>query len=154
MARHARFILDELAFVDDSDPRDERDGGGPAGAVDEAPLPAAPLDDEAPLDAYSRAVIRAAELVGPSVVNIDVSRRPAPQTGRRRRGRPGAPDPRRAPEAPPEPGYAGSGSGFLITSDGFALTNSHVAHGADALERDAQRRPRARGAARRRRPGD
>ena len=120
MARHARFIADDTLI-----------GEVEAPAGDD--LQAAAPDDGAPLDAYSHAVIRAAELVGPSVVNIDVRRRPAPQTGRRRRGRPGASGPRRAPEVPPEPGYAGSGSGFLITSDGFVLTNSHVAHGADGL---------------------
>jgi S1-C subfamily serine protease len=117
MAGHARFIAGDLV-VDAST--------GDAVQVTSQ-------DEDALLDAYSRAVIRAAELVGPSVVNIDVSRRPATQAGRRRRSRPGAPDTRRAPGAPPEPGYAGSGSGFLITSDGFILTNSHVAHGADRL---------------------
>ncbi len=120
MAGHARFIADDLVIGETE---------APAGDA----LQEAPPDDAAPLDAYSRAVIRAAELVGPSVVNIDVSRRRAPQPGRRRRGRPAAPGPRRAPEVPPEPGFAGSGSGFLITSDGFILTNSHVAHGADGL---------------------
>ena len=126
MTGHARSIADGLLIVEDSDGR----GRGTAGAVRD---PATAGEDGALLDAYSRAVIRAAELVGPSVVNIDISRQLTPQADRRR-SRSGAPGPQvGTPGAPPEPGYAGSGSGFVITSDGFILTNSHVAHDADGL---------------------
>jgi S1-C subfamily serine protease len=126
MPGHARSIADGLVVVDDNETR-----FAPAGGVQTSmPDAEAAAGDGALLDAYSRAVIRAAELVGPSVANIDVSRRPpAAQQSRRRRGRPGGP----TPGGSPEPGYAGSGSGFVITSDGFILTNSHVAHGADAF---------------------
>src|ERR1700694_893548 len=73
------------------------------------PLPEHELDNKL-LDAYSRAVSAAVGRVRPSVVHIGVER-PA------RRGRP----------------QSGSGSGFVITPDGYLITNSHVAAGAVAL---------------------
>ncbi len=103
----------------------EEAGGVGAPGAEGGPAPA----DAALLDAYSQAVVRAAKLVGPSVVNIEVRRRRATAgRGRRSGGRPGR------GERPGEPQYAGSGSGFVITSDGFILTNSHVAHGADRID--------------------
>ena len=74
--------------------------------------------DEGLLDAYSRAVIEAAEKVSPSVVYIQVTGRPG---GRQSRGR-----------GPQE--VTGTGSGFVFTPDGFILTNSHVVHGASQID--------------------
>jgi S1-C subfamily serine protease len=76
---------------------------------------ARPSDQEL-LDAYSRAVTRVVETVGPSVVAISI---------RKNRGgsRSGA-----------EPEGAGAGSGVIITPDGFVLTNNHVVENNDGLE--------------------
>src|SRR6184192_3396317 len=63
------------------------------------------------LDEYSRAVVNAVERVAPSVVNIEIHQRSKHQSR----------------------DIAGNGSGFVITPDGFILTNSHVVHDATRI---------------------
>ena len=77
------------------------------------------MDDAALLDAYSVAVIEAAEKISPSVVNIEIQHKAGDPARNRSRG----PNPLR-----------GSGSGFIFTPDGFILTNSHVIHRADRID--------------------
>lgn len=67
-------------------------------------------NDQELLDAYSHAVVTVVDTVGPSVVSIGVDARTTSAEGR------------------------SAGSGVVLSSDGYVLTNSHVVHGATALE--------------------
>jgi len=99
-------------------------GGTSAAEQPSAPDPGQagqlPPSDADLLDAYSRAVTAVVDRIGPAVVSI--------HTG----------EGRRASEFEP----AGAGSGFVITPDGYILTNSHVvaeARGIRALFIDGQK---------------
>src|SRR6266480_1216834 len=70
-------------------------------------------DDSALLDEYSRTVVSAVARVAPAVVNIDIKQRFNVPRGARE--------------------ISGNGSGFVITPDGFILTNSHVVHEANSI---------------------
>ena len=67
----------------------------------------APVPDAELLDAYSDAVTRVVDQVGPAVVRVELH-------GLH--------------------GRAGVGSGVIISPDGLVLTNSHVVHGSHGVQ--------------------
>jgi S1-C subfamily serine protease len=88
---------------------DETSAGNRARPADAA----LPEKDSFLLDEYSRTVVAAVARVAPAVVKIDIKQRVNARRGPREIG--------------------GNGSGFVITPDGFILTNSHVVHAATAI---------------------
>ncbi|MBI1779294.1 MAG: trypsin-like peptidase domain-containing protein [Proteobacteria bacterium] len=74
------------------------------------------VDDQDSLDAYSRTVSGVAESMAAAAIGIRVRKRTKQSQGA-------------AAHA-----LAGAGSGFVITPDGYAITNSHVVHGAEIIE--------------------
>jgi S1-C subfamily serine protease len=80
-------------------------------ALNTAAPPTVPADDQALLDAYSRAVIDVVDRVGPAVVRLAVQAGPAGSAGQSR---------------------GGTGSGVVVAPNGLILTNSHVAAGKSA----------------------
>lgn len=71
------------------------------------------FDDNEFLDAYSNAVIKVVDLVGPAVVKVQIKTAVADS---------------QSPQA------SGIGSGVIITPDGFILTNQHVIQKASIVE--------------------
>jgi S1-C subfamily serine protease len=86
-------------------------GGLGVGAAASSEQPPIPREEQALLDAYSRAVIDVVDRVGPAVVGLSV-RAPASPTARSGGG---------------DGSRGGSGSGVVVAPDGLILTNSHVA---------------------------
>lgn len=89
---------------------------GAAAGSDNTQFQSRSSDDGHLLDAYSRTVVGVAQRVSNAVVHLKVEKK---QQGRR--------------PNPPQ-GAAGTGSGFIISSDGFVVTNSHVVSGAERIE--------------------
>ncbi len=101
--------MDDPRFIAVLDDLDRLAGGASNGPGDATAADRS--TDDGLLDAYSLAVTRAVDAVRPAVAHVAVGR-----TDRRGRA------------------AGGSGSAFVIARDGYALTNSHVAGGAQSLE--------------------
>jgi len=75
-----------------------------------------PIPDQYALDAYSGIIVNAAKSVSKSVVHIKVKKKQVPGT-----------------KPPNSQNPYATGSGFIISSDGYVVTNNHVISNADEI---------------------
>jgi S1-C subfamily serine protease len=78
--------------------------------------PFAKHKDKKLLDDYSRTIVNVSDRVGPSVVQVNVVKRPSGKEQNKT----------------PQPGLA-NGSGFVISTDGLIITNQHVAGNSESI---------------------
>jgi S1-C subfamily serine protease len=95
----------DIRFLDGADMGDNQSNGAAAAILERPDF----------LDAYSEAVANVVENVSPAVVHISVKKKVQDRRGRQ-------------VEA------GGSGSGVIITPDGYIVTNCHVVEGADDVD--------------------
>ena len=88
---------------------------GAAPGSGDRPMQPSNTDDHVLLDSYSQTIVNVTRRVSNAVVHLKVQKK---QQARRR---PNQPD-------------GGTGSGFIISSDGYVVTNSHVVSGAERIE--------------------
>jgi S1-C subfamily serine protease len=98
-------------------PAQKIDGPADVGADGPQPVNRPTARDADLLDAYSQAVIHVVETVSPAVISV---------TSRDQNGR------------------GGGGSGFIVTPDGYAITNSHVVNDRPKLEAETAEGDRLR----------
>ena len=88
---------------------------GPAPENEATQNHTSPTSDLGLLDSYSQTVVAVTKQVSNAVVHLKVHKK---QASRRQQQAPGG----------------GTGSGFIISTDGYVVTNSHVVNGAERIE--------------------